>query len=162
MYNRILIPLDGSSFAECALTHARAIAAGCHIAEVVLLNVTAEVYPAAQWISSQQRAIQLADDTEKARHDIQDTAVAYMKKVSGDLQKSGLNVKTEIIEASGTQHPAEIILDYAEKNHVDLIILTTHGRSGISRWAFGSQADKIVTRSKVPVLTITPSGCRAG
>jgi nucleotide-binding universal stress UspA family protein len=112
-------------------------------------------------VSSQQRAIQIADDAEKAHAKVLNTASGYMKKVSKDLQKSGLNVKTEIIEASGNQHPAEIILDYAEKNHVDLIILTTHGRSGISRWAFGSQADKVVTRSKVPVLTITPSGCRA-
>ncbi len=43
---------------------------------------------------------------------------------------------------------------------MDLIIMSTHGRSGVSRWAFGSVADKVVSHSKIPVLTITPEGCR--
>ena len=54
------------------------------------------------------------------------------------------------------------ILEYAQNNNIDLIIISTHGRSGISRWAFGSVADKVVRTSTVPVLTVTPTGCRIG
>ena len=65
------------------------------------------------------------------------------------------------IEAKTGQGVAEIILDFAEKNKMQLIIMSTHGRSGISRWAMGSVADRVVNHSKTPVLTITPTGCGA-
>jgi nucleotide-binding universal stress UspA family protein len=87
-------------------------------------------------------------------------AQKYLAKVSEDLKQSGLAVQTEIIGERTGQHPAEVILDYADNNKVDLIVITTHGRSGVSRWAFGSEADKIVNHSKIPVLTITPTSCR--
>jgi nucleotide-binding universal stress UspA family protein len=53
------------------------------------------------------------------------------------------------------------ILSYAEKNHVDLIVMSTHGRSGLSHFLFGSVAEKVSRHSRVPVLLISPEGCRA-
>ena len=57
---------------------------------------------------------------------------------------------------------ADEIVDYAGKNQVDLIIMSTHGRSGVSRWAFGSVADKVMRRSPVPVLVIPPDSSGHG
>jgi nucleotide-binding universal stress UspA family protein len=51
-------------------------------------------------------------------------------------------------------------LEYAAKNHVDLIIMTSHGRSGISRWLFGSVAERVSQHSTIPVLIVAPAGCR--
>ena len=67
-----------------------------------------------------------------------------------------MTVKVEVIEG----RIAEAILDYVEKNQVELVIISTHGRSGISRWTFGSVADKVVRHSPVPILVIAPAGCR--
>ena len=58
--------------------------------------------------------------------------------------------------------PAEEILDYAQNNQVDLIVMSTYGRYGISRWAFGSVTDKVLRHSIATVLITSPSGCRIG
>ena len=55
---------------------------------------------------------------------------------------------------------AEGILDYVVKNQVDLIMMSTHGRSGPSRWALGSVADRVIRHSLIPVLIVSPKGCR--
>ena len=70
--------------------------------------------------------------------------------------QEGISARGEVV----TGKAADAILDYAEKNNVDLIIMSTHGRSGISRWAFGSVADRVVRHSIAPVLLVAPAGCR--
>ena len=57
---------------------------------------------------------------------------------------------------------AESLTEYTEKNGVDLIIMATHGRSGVSRWVWGSIADKVMRSSCVPVLLIRARGCVSG
>ena len=52
------------------------------------------------------------------------------------------------------------IIDYAEKNGVDLIAMSTHGASGPTRWAMGSVTQKVMSQAGVPLLTVTPSSCR--
>jgi len=161
IYNKILVPLDGSTLAECSLKHIKAIASGCGVGEIILLTVTEEVTMwGTQWMSSQEQVNRRIDEVDKTREMVKTKAAYYLEKVSENLKQSGFTVRTEIIEERGNQHPADVILDYADNNNVDLIVITTHGRSGISRWAFGSEAEKVVRYSKVPVLTITPIGCR--
>ena len=58
-----------------------------------------------------------------------------------------------------TGRAADNLADFAAKNEVDLIIIATHGRSGISRWIWGSVADRILHSSSVPVLIVRPPGC---
>jgi nucleotide-binding universal stress UspA family protein len=58
--------------------------------------------------------------------------------------------------------PAEEIINYANQNKVDLIIMASHGRSGVSRWAYGSEADKVLRSSCVPVLLVKAPGCVVG
>ena len=73
------------------------------------------------------------------------------------LAAEGMNVSGVMLEGKA----AETIVDYATTKGVDLIVMSTHGRSGPSRWAFGSVADRVVRTSPVPVLMAVPRGCRA-
>ena len=84
-------------------------------------------------------------------------ATTYISKVAEELKKEGMVVKTRIVQGA----PADSILDYTQKNQVDLIIMSTHGRSGVSRWAFGSVADRVIRNSPVPVLLSPPKEFRA-
>ena len=71
------------------------------------------------------------------------------------LIKKGVNAKTEVLLGK----PAEAITSYAEKNGIDLIIMSSHGRSGISRWASGSVAERVFRSACVPVLMVRAPGC---
>ena len=55
---------------------------------------------------------------------------------------------------------AEIILDYANKNGVDLVVMSTHGWGGKTRWDFGRVADRVIRASSIPVVMASPKGCR--
>ena len=151
MYNKILVPLDGSPLSECSLEHVKSATAGSPGSEVVLVKVVEHIlsYEASAWAQGGYSPVEVDD-----RNQIE--AEEYLKQVAKKLIDQGINARVEVILG----RTAESLLDYAEKNHFDLIIMSTHGRSGISRWAFGSVAEKIVRNSKIPVLLVTAPGCR--
>jgi nucleotide-binding universal stress UspA family protein len=72
------------------------------------------------------------------------------------LKKENLSAETVVITA---EDAAGTILDYAKDNGVDLIIMTSHGRSGLSRWLMGSVAEKVVRNSQIPVLMVSSLAC---
>lgn len=148
MYQKILVPLDGSKLAECVLPHVKAIARGCGIREVVIVRVVEpippEAPPAMDFDAVQKAAAKAAEE--------------YLAKIKAELSKEGLNVEAKVL----TGKAAETITDFAQHNKVDLVAIATHGRSGFSRWVFGSVADKLVRSSHAPVLLIRPDGCEAG
>ena len=147
MYQKILAPLDGSEFSECALGHVRAVATGCQVPEVVLLRVIEPI----------RQAFSLSEDLlREIKAEAQASSEEYVAKVAADLKKVNIAAKTVVMSGD----PAETILDYAKQNQVDLIIMSTHGRSGVSRWAFGSVADRVLRHSTTAVLTVAPRGCR--
>jgi nucleotide-binding universal stress UspA family protein len=152
MYQRILVPLDGSELAECSLEHAKAIARGCNVAEMVLLYVV-EPLPADTLAALSEGG---ADLITKAELENQQAPFGYLEKLTDKLKKEGIHCRSVVVNGRA----AEEILDYSEHNQIDLIIISTHGRSGFSRWLFGSVADKIARHSAIPVLLISPSGCR--
>jgi nucleotide-binding universal stress UspA family protein len=82
----------------------------------------------------------------------------YLGDVEKQLRDRGFNVMIE----SRLGKPAEEIINYANQNKVDLIIMASHGRSGVSRWAYGSEADKVLRSSCVPVLLVKAPGCVVG
>jgi nucleotide-binding universal stress UspA family protein len=92
----------------------------------------------------------------QVENDAKAEAKDYISKMVQKLNKEGIAANGDIVYGGA----AEEILDYTKKNQVDLIIMSTHGRSGISRWAFGSVADKVLRHSTVPVLVASPPGCR--
>lgn len=147
MYTRILVPLDGSDFSECSLGHVRAVATSCNVPEVVLLLVLEPlqgVYEMSEtWISEMQ---------DKAQAFAED----YLSKLTDNLKKEGIAAEGVVVRGRA----AEEILEYAKNNQVDLVIMSTHGRSGISRWFIGSVADRVVRHCVAPVLLTSPSSCR--
>jgi nucleotide-binding universal stress UspA family protein len=160
MYNKILVPLDGSEFAECALRHVKEIGAGGGCAGVVLLTVLEPVKVPMEWLSGRDEAERVGTETEANRQQAHKKAGDYLDIAAASLKQSGIPVETVIIDETLPQQEAATILDYAQDHNFDLIVMSTHGRSGISRWAFGSVADKIVHHARVPVLSVTPEGCR--
>ncbi len=136
MYNKILVPLDGSKTAESALEHVKTIGKGCNVPEVDLLFVVEPIL------------LGLYETNKQARELLVSWAKVYLAGVEKNLGKDGVNARPVVIEGKA----ADTILDYAAKNGIDLIVMSTHGRSGPSRWAFGSVAGKVLQASTVPVL----------
>ncbi len=143
MYKKILVPLDGSTFAEAVLPHVCALAK-CTGAEVALLRV------AIRWMYDYAMPAPLPTSPMLAESD-QEPA-DYLDHVAADLRAAGFQVTTEICAGP----VAETILEYAEGIGADLIAMSTHGRSGLARWFIGSVADKIVRGARLPVLLVRP------
>ncbi len=155
MYKKILAPLDGSKLAERILGHVKAIATGCSVPEVVLLRVlptprAADVYMAGQVYETGKEW--RPDIKEKMEAEVME----YLSKIAADLKEDGIAAKTTVAWGD----PAEKIVDYITNNQIDLVIMNSRGRSGTSRWLFGSVAEKVVRHSPAPVLTGSPSAFR--
>ena len=150
MYQKILVPLDGSEFSECSLAHARAIATGCHVPGLVLLTVVEPVSPG--FTGGLEGYIPPEVWQEKSQAEAEN----YIAKTAATLKEEGLAAETAVISGGA----ADVILDYASKNQVDLIIMSTHGRAGVSRWVLGSVADRVIRNATVPILIASPAGCR--
>ena len=150
MYKKILAPLDGSEFSECSLEHVTAVAKGCDVPSVVLLKVVETYHRYGGYTGLSEETVREAQKQARAKSE------DYLAKVAGKLKKKGVNAETAVVEGK----PSDEILNYADKNKVDLIIMSTHGSSGLTRWAFGSVADRVIRYSAAPVLAIAPPGCR--
>ena len=163
MYKRILIPLDGSKLAECALPHAEDLAKGCDTEEITLISVTEQVRGRTRAPEAME-VYNATDDpgVQKAGSEITVTfgkkerqAQRYLGRIAKRLEAKGVKVRTEIL----SWPPAESIASYAEHNGADIIVMSSHGRSGPSRWAHGSVADKVLRLNCVPVLMVRAPGC---
>lgn len=142
MYKHILVPLDGSALAEKALSHATAIAHKFG-SELTLVQVIPPVYaPVTPEMAVVQPAISLEE--------LQAESEQYLKSRQESLRKEGLVVHRTVIDGP----IAESILGYAERQDCALIIMSTHGRSGLSKWIYGSVAQKVLQGSNCPILLI--------
>lgn len=139
---RLLIPLDGSELAEKALAPALTLALALSL-ELVLLRV---VNPAHLAIET-QTVKQQSDYLES--HDLAETE-AYLQQVRASLAEHPVAVKTEI----GKGPTAETISDYAATHAVDLIVMSSHGRSGIGRWIYGSVTEKVLRGANCATLVV--------
>ena len=148
MYKKILAPLDGSELAERALEHIKIVTEGSRASKVVLLQVIPWPAHPAHTLSDEL----IRSEGEKAEAGARD----YLTRVADSLKADGIAVETDIVHGG----PAEEILDYATQNKVDLIVMSTHGRSGVSRWVFGSVAERVLRHSATPVLVIPSFGSR--
>jgi nucleotide-binding universal stress UspA family protein len=137
MYDRILIPTDGSKGAEAAVEHAAVIAekfdAEVHIIYVVDVRVrtTSDL-----WANIMGEFRKIGENSTS--------------QIAGRLDQKGLASVTDVMEGI----PHREINTYTEENSVDLIIMGTHGRTGLDRVLVGSNTEKIVRTSEVPVMTV--------
>ena len=159
MYKKILVPLDGSELAECVIPHLESIIKGCSIPEVIFIRV---VEPEHIPVGYSMEGVFTIEDIRKAEKETDARskyeAGEYLNKIINRFTNKSADFHSEVIFGK----PAETIIDYAEKNLVDLIVIATHGRSGVSRWVWGSTADKILRTTLIPVLMVRPPGCQPG
>jgi nucleotide-binding universal stress UspA family protein len=156
MYDKILVPLDGSERAECVLPHVEALAQAFEPQEVMLVSVTERV-----------TGFRMMDDYSRPTGERlvpegvgkqEKQAQHYLDKVAEMLKTKGIKTRTEVLLGK----PAEEIIIYAHKMKCGLIVMASHGRSGISRWTHGSVADKVFRAADIPVLMIKAEGFKGG
>lgn len=142
--NRILVPLDGSPLAEEALPYATDLVRTDE-SELYLFRVL--TLPASGLAGLEAGVIESAY-WETAREE----ADEYLQRMASDLSAEGVQTEYSI----GTEPIAEEILTFAERNDIDIIIMTTHAREGLSRLILGSVTDRIIRAGQVPVLVTRP------
>ena len=154
MYERILVPLDGSKVGEAALAHVEQLVS--KIApqvktQIILLQVISSL---THYVIAGEASVQVPY-TDREIAQIKKKAKEYLEKAGECLKKKGVTVKTRI----ATGRAAEEIIKAADELKADLIAMSTHGRSGLSRLTFGSITDKVLRSSSMPVLVVrAPKG----
>lgn len=143
MYGKILTPLDGSSFSESALRHAVEISRATG-AELILLRVVQDPLAAVPEaaVGAKPRAIY-----KRAI-----SAYRYLQSLTARLGGEGIKIRTKVLEGD----PASTILCYAHRENVDVIVMGTHGRSGLPKMIWGSVAEKVALTTRRPVVLVKP------
>lgn len=139
MFDPILVPLDGSQLAECVLPHVVAIAQSFN-AEITLLRILEQN----QTGSSAQLFDLLNWQINKTK------AVLYLEKTKARFQESGLRARTSVLEGL----EAEGITEYAQNQGIKLIVLSSHGRNGLTQWGISNVTQKIILGSLTSLLII--------
>lgn len=145
MFKHLLVPLDGSQLAEVALP------AACELADhfrskITLLRVTRTPY-----IASGLDGITYAEMVINLRQQEYDEGLAYLKMKQRALRQQGYLVEQVVRQG---EQIAEVILATVQEVEADTVVMSTHGRGGVSRWVFGSVADRVLRQSEVPVVLI--------
>jgi nucleotide-binding universal stress UspA family protein len=140
MFKRILLPLDGSATAEQALPYA--IAQAKQFGATLILLRVLEPFP-------HFRGMTVAD-IESIKQQTSEWTQAYLDQLVAAIGEKSVSVQAAIVEG----RPNVSILQFAETHQVDLIVVCSRGRSGVSRWLMGSVADRVVRGAAVPVLLV--------
>lgn len=139
MFDHLIVPLDGSSLAECVLPHAVALAQPFESRVTLLRAVrgpsTGGATRATDPLGWQMRRAE---------------ARAYLDDLVGRLQEIGIDADREVLEGEA----AEQIVQYGRDKGADLIILSSHGRSGLSQWNVSSVVQKVILRAYMPVMIV--------
>ncbi len=147
MFQHILVPLDGSPRAEQALPVAARIARASG-GTLTLLRVVTHL------IEVDLHPVQLSKRLELALEEDVAKANDYLAHVTSSDELRGINLRTEAL----TGPPAQTILLFADMQHVDLVVMCSHGETGIKGWILGSVAQKVARHSPAPVLVLREGG----
>ncbi|WP_375137158.1 universal stress protein [Halostella litorea] len=144
MYDRILVPTDGSEGVERAIEHAVDLAAahGASVHAVYVVN------------SASYGTIPMETSWEGIADVLRDEGESALERVRTLAENRGVAVETALLDGS----PSKEIVRYAEAEGCDLVVMGTHGRGGIDRLLLGSVAERVVRSADVPVLTVRVSG----
>ena len=156
MFSRVLVPLDGSKVGESAipviLQLVDKLAKGAKV-EVILIGVVTLLR---HWVVVGEASAPVSYTEEELRL-IKQNVDSYLVKTGEPLKKRGITMRTMV----STGNAADEIIEAAKDTKADLIAMSTHGRSGLRRLAFGSVTDKVLHRSHVPVLMVrAPEGTK--
>ena len=154
MYKRIMVPLDGSELAECVLPHVEAFIGECGTREVTLVRVV-EFESVATYRGGIPVDTEMLAEIDSARRA---AAEEYLIQIRDRLDSGKATYHVVVMVG----RVAENLIDHADENGIDLILIATHGRSGVTRWVRGSVADKILRSAHVPVLMVRAPGTKGG
>ena len=156
MFKTIVVPLDGSRFSSIALKYAIDIA-DHYKARLILVRAVERTVPVAtagasigvETAASSRLAVEAAEGED---HIHERQAKQYMRKKVREVTSEGIKAEHRVVFGD----PYESIMDICKQEKADLVVMTTHGKSGLKRAILGSVADKIVRDARVPVLAIRP------
>lgn len=144
MYKRIVVPLDGSEFAEQALPHAEYLA---KVSGATLHLVRVLEPPSAVRSHGVGAPVNVYGDVIAAQRE---EVTQYLDEVRGRVEGDGLAVQVMPLEGNA----ATALLDYVRQAEIDLVVMTSRGRSGPTRWAMGSVADRVLQGGATAVLLV--------
>lgn len=144
MYQRILVPVDGSSTAARGLVEAMRLAKD-QDAKLRVIHVVNEL----MMIASYEGTIYSGELIEALR----ESGRAILSKAAAQVKAAGMQVETELLEAHGG-HAGDVIVKDADQWKADIIVLGTHGRRGLGRLVMGSDAEQVLRQANVPVLMV--------
>jgi nucleotide-binding universal stress UspA family protein len=133
---RILVPLDGSDCSEMVLPKVEKLATELKASIALLRVASAHIFPGVDPTDSEVKVVREAEE--------------YLNKIEERLKKKGFKVDSHVRYGND----AEEILDHAAQKDIDMIAMTTHGRSGVKRFLLGSVAEKILRYSPKPVFLV--------
>jgi nucleotide-binding universal stress UspA family protein len=143
MYEKILVPLDGSALAERAIRHAGEIARGAR-SEILLLQAISFPMPVVP------EAVLIPDSKWLA--EAKKDALRYLDGIAAPLRDAGMRIRTMVDE----RPPADAILHVAAREEVDLIVMSSHGRGGLTRLLMGSVAESVFRATSRTVMLVKP------
>ena len=158
MFNRILVPLDGSTLAERAIPHAEQFARifGSNIILLQVLDPTSyhenpnPVDPLSWQIRKAEADIYMNGIAARIRKDLQETMQGRTEAPNQTNEEDSYNVEYSIREGK----PAENIINFAHTENIDLLVICTHGSGGLSRWNISSVTQKVINLIYLPVLIV--------
>ncbi len=152
MFKHLLVPLDGSGFAEAALPYALELAAQFD-SDITLLRVIAPPRLGEGALTPDS-----ADFTIRVRDDLYKEAIEYLQFQKGSLRSQHYRAHYQVVEAEDV---ATEIINIVRGVGADTVVMCTHGRGGLSRWLFGSVATRVLQSAPVPVLIVRPQSAAA-
>lgn len=138
MYNKIMVPLDGSKQAECVIPHLEKFITSLSAKDVVFVRV------------ERQASEGIRGDWKQKEVDKKADAEAYLNQIVERVKHNGTKLHTEVIIGN----VVESLAHYAEDNQFDLILMSTHIHTGLSRLTTGSVAEEVLHSTAVPILII--------
>ena len=175
MYNKVVVPLDGSKLAEVVLPHLKDIIAAFKIKEVMLVSVTEKVkgrvstqaqekfvfeHPvidappqvvASQYVVYWTR-IGVPHEIPMTIGKMARTAAAYLCKIAEGLGQTGCDTTVSVLVGD----PAEEVVRFVEDKGADLILMASRGKTGFSRWDMGNIAEKVIKATRATVMLVKP------
>jgi nucleotide-binding universal stress UspA family protein len=143
MYKRILITLDGSDIAEQALSTALTLAQQFE-SNLHLLRV---VSPVTKSYRAGAASVAIVEAAEK---ELLQDAADYLDRVAARIRQNGQQVQV----AARFGNPSKAIIEFVERNEIDLLVMCTRGQTGPARWLLGSVVDHVVRVSPIPVVVV--------
>jgi len=151
MYRKILVPLDGSKLAESVFPHLENLLQG--LKETPEIIITQAVDPISVPVGREAMQFSTIDQVKEYESHRRKDAEKYLGETATLLAARGISTKIVIL----TGKAGDVLADYVRKNGVDLVVIATHGRSGIKQMVMGSVAQFLTHSLSVPILMVHPA-----